>query len=390
MQKLQSDSPEKKEGCERGPLINREGKHNQTSLRHQVLGCVWSLATVIGVVLGTACAQALGGTIPPFELNMWRYAAQVALAVPTFAVKHSNLYLIPEKRHVFWIGLVSVSSSAYNIFFYTATTFLPAGTVGGLEPSFVLMLIAGVAIVRFRVCNLHTILAIVACVVGVILLIQPHVIFRGVLPSAAFYNPICTLSNDNSNTSFKPTNDTYHTVQNHNFSSSFNASAAVAENARQIQEAKGYMLIVSSAVSIAIGYVVTTEKLHDCDSLLLVIWIGMIGTGLSAIFSLSLETFSIPGSRVCGLLLIGHAFGAGLSTFACTVALQMVGSVTVSLITCLQSAFLFVLQYTLLKNINPGKHNAVEIIGAVLVVLGNVIGPGYELLKTILETNSDV
>lgn len=390
MQKPQ-DNPD---GSERGPLIDREGKHSQASQWHQLLGCVSSLASVFGVVLGTVCAQALGGTIPAFQLNMWRYVAQVALAVPAFAIRHTNLYILPEKRHVFWLGLLSVTTSSYNLFFYTAVTYLPAGTVGSLEPSLVLMLIAGVAIVRFRVCNLHTILAIVVCVVGVILHIQPHFMFRGALSSAAFYNPICTKKsvslsvNYNNNTSFHTAGDAYLTDLNDSFSSSFkkpSTASDVNENISEPREAKGYLMTVGSAVSIAIGYVIVTEKLHDTDSMVLVIWTGIFGAAISLVLSLSVETVSIPGSCVCGLLLIGHAFGAGFATCVCTIALQLVSTVTVSLILCLQSALLFVLQYTLMKSINPGKHNAVEIAGAVLVVVGNIVKPGYELFKQSTE-----
>ncbi len=92
----------------------------------QIVNCTVLVVSVISFTISVGCAQALGGIIPPFELNLWRYLAEFLMVAPL--VLKRNL-VIPEKRHVVWIVVVCVASWAFNILLYTASTYLPLGTV---------------------------------------------------------------------------------------------------------------------------------------------------------------------------------------------------------------------------------------------------------------------
>ena len=121
----------------------------QSSLAGTIVGCVSLLVVVVSSSVGAACAQSLGGTIAPFELNLWRYAAELLL-VAAPVIKRGSLR--PESRHVWWLLAAGLLSSGYNIFFFTSTTFLPMG-IAHVTTSGVVTVFTGLLTLVFKECT---------------------------------------------------------------------------------------------------------------------------------------------------------------------------------------------------------------------------------------------
>ncbi len=109
------------------------------------------------------------------------------------------------------------------------------------------------------------------------------------------------------------------------------------------------------------------------------LWMGTMCTMFSVIPMLIFENVTMPETATCGLLLAGHALRAGGGAVLIVTSASFISPVVLSLVMTLQVVVMFLCQYTLMKSVAPGKHNAVEIVGAVVVLLGNTINPLYKL-----------
>ena len=143
---------------------------------------------VITEVIGTSCAQALGGVIPPFELNLWRFLAELTLLLPVVSVKCINVII--ERKYIVWIAVRCICLCISNLLLFTAAIHLPVGTLAGVQDSSLLILSAVITSVISRKCKIHVMCAVVICITGIILVSQPEFIFKDA-PNYR-YLPVCT------------------------------------------------------------------------------------------------------------------------------------------------------------------------------------------------------
>lgn len=372
-----------------------------------IVGYVFSLLYAIGMVVGTACAQALGGTIPPFELNLWRYLAHVFLSILALTIMREKP--IPEKRHWLWIGLVGLFSSGFNLLYYTASTYLPLGIVGGLNPSLVIIIIAFVTLVISRECTLGVAAAVILCVLGILMVVQPEFMFSKLFPEqsvSSVYKPLCTTTcmdipnGTELNVSAKPLlassqgevtlvtvdirNGTVLNVPSNNTEALHPENDLMNENISSATT--GYILLSAGSIAVSISHLLVNKKLYDSKTLAFSLWIGATGTVFSAVPMAVFERPHLPKTMTCNLLLIGHALGTGGASVCSLIALTSLEPVIVVLINSLSVPLMFIAQYTVMKNIFPVTHNSLEIAGAVFVFLGNIFSPAYKLYTDVYKT----
>ena len=327
---------------------------------------MWLIAVTVLECVSVACAQALGGVIPHLELNLWRYSAQMTLVLPAIIVKHINV--LPEKGYTLWIGCRCVANNITNIGLFTSTLYLAIGTTEGLESSTVLILAAIVGGIILRECQFHVAFAVMVCVTGIILVSQPDFIFQGILAvesSSYGYHPLCTSEAQ-----------TFYNSTTNDSSSSFNRT--VTDTPTEPDQVTGYLLITGAAVAKVISFFITNRTMKDLNPFISLFWIGLSGIGLSLVGMLLFETVSTPSSLRCWMLLLGHAFTTSMFTFSVEVLLRKVNPLVFALINSSKVAIAFLFQYFIMKNINRGAYNDVEVIGAVLLLIGNIIGPAFK------------
>ena len=329
---------------------------------------VFNLNTLCMVVIFSAisvcCAQALGGLIPEFELNMWRFLAHLLIVSSVAIVR--KIPVIPSREDVPWIGIICLMYNFYNIFYYTSTIHLPLGTIAGVSRGLTLLIVSAVTMYKERTFSLT--LSCGLCILGMLFMSQPAFIFRDLIENINenhTLRPLCHKRCDD--------NDLFYNVSTRNTS----ASSIKQSNQVVSKEGIGYILVLLASCAICIIYFTRSKKVPSVNCVVINFWVGVCGLIVSFVFMLIFEDFILPCSTTCILLLCGHAIGASLSTSATQLVLQQINPIVLTLFTCLQLVLLGIAQYTFMRNINPGKGNAVEVLGMVTVCVGNLVGPVY-------------
>ena len=328
---------------------NRRPKYQHNNY---ILGVCIAVAAVVCDCGSAVCTQALGRTIPKFELNMWRFVLQSLLVTPIILSKRLTLRF--DKKYIPDVFIICLMYNIYNGCFYTATTYLPLGTIAGTNNAFILIIVAVVTVLLYKECTFYTAWSVVICVTGMILITQPGFMFNGIYSDrniSHFYHPVC-------HDSMNQTVPRRSTVPN---------------------EGMGYVLLAVSASSASIMYFKTNKIKADVGAFVICFWVGISGTVVSPLLMFIFEDFVFPTATVCQLLLLAHALFTVLASVGYINALHFISPLLFSLLRSFQITLLCVSQYTFMNNINSGKQNAAEITGVLTVFVGIVITPTYEL-----------
>jgi glucose uptake protein GlcU len=141
----------------------------------------------------------------------------------------------------------------------------------------------------------------------------------------------------------------------------------------------GYSLVVGAALCLTFRIFTVNKKLCDVSCMYVNFWISSFGIVISALGMVIFEKPTLPCSTVCSFLLIGHCLAIAAANISTTFSQQVFAPMIFSLAMLMTAVLSFIAQYTVMKSTNPGKQNAAEITGAVVIVVGNVITPVYKL-----------
>ena len=335
----------------------------ETPCHKYILGMLVALSVVVCTSISAMCAQTLGGFIPEFELNMWRFITQFFVVLPVVLIKQINV--MPKKEHVPWIMATCFCYNAYNVFYYTASIHLPIGTIGGISPSFILIIVAVVTVVTSKECTFTLAISVVLCVTGTVLISQPRFIFKNLIDYSNITNVYHLLCQKGS--SLETGNNTSHNDHHGE------------DNVVVFNELLGYIFTIFSSILVSIGYFIANKKLNMVHPFHVLFWVALSGTVVSLALSAIMEDFTFVHTASCVALLAGHSLGAALGTAGVQISLQIISPVSLSLVQSLQVVFLCIAQYTVMSRVNPGKQNAVEIAGTVTIFIGNIVTPLYKL-----------
>lgn len=350
---------------------------DNTTFPERVLGYLSAVLSTLATVVGISFAQALGGIIPPFELNLFRFVAEFLLVVPI--VWYKGISVIPDKKYILWITLLSSFSCILNICVYTAALFLAVGEMGAIDVAFVIIITGIVTLAGAGAgdCSKRLILPSALCLVGIIFLTQPNLIFKN--RKSVSFNPVCGRSPKLE----QECNDTYveqfilsNTTENTPSDNDWHVFGTVGHAKGEFI---GYGLILSGCILKSASFFISNKNLVGLPSVVVNFWISVVGIIVSALCMLCFETFSLPDSVECSFIMVGHGFGASASSILTQTASQLIAPVILSIVKTLKVVLSFLAQFTVMRNINPGRHNVEEIIGAVLVFVGNIILPLSEL-----------
>ena len=327
------------------------------------------LIVVLCSTISVCCAQALGGLIPEFELNMWRFLAHLLIISPVAIVR--KISVLPSREDALWIGIISFMYILYNMFYFQSTIHLPLGTIAGMSRGLTLICVSMVTVTMFKECTLPITLSCGLCILGMVFISQPDFMFGDLINNLNKNHTLRSLC-------YKRSGDTKNeflcNASTNNTSQTFNKH----DNEVALNVGLGYIFILLSSCAMCTIYFARNKKVPNVHWVLINQWVGVCGFVVSFVFMLIFEDIILPGSVPCILLLCGHAIAASLSTTANQFVLQHVSPVIIALFTSLELVSLGIAQYTFMKNINPGKGNALEIIGMGTVLLCNLVGPMYQ------------
>ena len=143
----------------------------------------------------------------------------------------------------------------------------------------------------------------------------------------------------------------------------------------------GYLLTVTTGISFFITVQVNEKYLLlNHNHVTITAWYGIIGTALSALVMLGLETPVLVHDTVCTWFTVLHCAFASCSMLLINYSLRYITAEENAILQTLSVVVLFVAQSTLLSRYQPSHGNMYEYIGAVLVVLACLLEPTYKLM----------
>ena len=152
-------------------------------------------------------------------------------------------------------------------------------------------------------------------------------------------------------------------------------------NTSMNKEWLGYILALTIGIVLACNFHGVSSIVKEVSTFTFSFWIGLAGTCVSTILMGILETPVMPTNPKCILLLLGHAIGTSQISVVLPWCLQYLSPTVCGLVNSLQMVVLLILQYTVLKEVQPGHDNWVEIIGAVVCLVAVIAGPTWHLYK---------
>ena len=361
-QETKTDSPDDSDG----------DSDDQTHYKHYKLGVCIAMCMTLCTASSAACAQALAGFIPEFELNLIRFSVLLLLVIPVILVKQLSIKV--SRPYIPWLGITCLMYNAYNVFYYGAAIYLPLSAVGGISRSFMLIIVAVLTLFTSKECSFPIVISVVLCITGMVLIAQPQFMFHNILPEAELtaprYQSVC-LQGSGSVNDISNTSDTSVPP--------LASNPQITSDVPDTNNALGYTFLFISSFAASIIYFVVNRKLRDVAGLVVTFWVAVWGIIVSLLLALIFEDFTSPSNIECVLLVLGHSLGAGLGTAGNLIAVQMISPVILTLVGSLQVVILCIAQYTVMADILPGKRNAAEIVGVGTTFIGNITFPVYTI-----------
>ena len=156
-------------------------------------------------------------------------------------------------------------------------------------------------------------------------------------------------------------------------------------------EILGYILMILAGVSGAVDTVIQKARLNSESPLVVTFWASIVMTVIPLVLCLitELESLTFPTDLNSILLVLGHLFASALSLILTIRGVSMTTAILITLALSMQIFFLIISQYTVLKSIEPGKGNWIEILGAVTVFLAAIIPPVWDVFEAKANCNVD-
>ena len=366
------------------PLCNDSNINTQKDLstgqrKSNLLKCVGAFcafSVALLDVVSLSCAQALGGYVPHFQLNLWRFLAHFIISVIIVACLKKDIRV--ERNNIPHVVIVGMASNVINVGHYGAAVHLAAGTEAGFEGMCYLGLTTVISIILNRKCpKLHVLVAVFIVLVGVLLVTQPEILFGD---TECNVNPVCPQGRGEISSAVLPPSQDDSISVTLAFQQE-NSSAPQTTNMLKTDASLGYIYATISVTSFVVMTFITNGKLQSVNPFVLSFWIAVSGVSISLILMAVFETPMLPQRCSCQLLLAGHAISVSGMTICNMVGMILISPQLFALINNTKLGFMFCAQYTVLRHVNPGYRNVVEIVGAIAVMLGSCLGPIYSLCK---------
>ena len=339
---------------------NSKSQEKSASTVSTAKGISALLLTAVFTAASRISVQMLEKAVPDFELNAIRCACALVCMSVYFVCVKSFPWI--ERGKIVSVFLVCFFNNVITIGLYVSVTLLPLAT----SSCIITTVIVGCSVVLFRIINKEKIqwdkmVAVPICILGVFLVLQPSFIFG-----------------DDKND-----NVTGPTVGLNNQNTSVNITMVTKETGILTSTVLGYIVSAITGLCTILATSVTKYDIEFYTArniFMALLWDYILGTILSVIIMLTLETPTIPQSINDWVLVMIHA---ATYIFICPLLLYGGLRVSGSLGAILNSNHLLLsllAQYTILKDIFPGHRNWMEVAGVLLVLGGTIFSSLVEII----------
>ena len=115
---------------------------------------------------------------------------------------------------------------------------------------------------------------------------------------------------------------------------------------------------------------------------IVVFWVSFTAALLSVLITILFEKPILPTNLKDYLLVTGHSISYTMIYPGTLYAASILDGNTINILWSTGSVYMVAAQYTVLKDIHPGRRNWIEIVGVGFVILGCLMSPFVKLLKT--------
>ncbi len=215
--------------------------------------------------------------------------------------------------------------------------------------------------------TLLSFLSIFLCSVGVVLVAQPK--FFDLPPKYTEQDKSHTMCNISRNSSVQ-FGEEYRLIEGNT-----SEMGILEKNVEFVDDCytKGVIFACLAGLAYALFLLIQKKYLQEIPSHLLIFYACLIGSIPTWIIAFCVEDITLPHSQNKILLFLGHCLTA---MAALNVYAQKYTSV--SLLSASKASFIvfmFIGQYTVMKNIFPGHRNWIEILGACILTIGSALVP---------------
>ena len=361
-----------------------------------VTGYLATMATVLAVVVSWNCVQALGTTVPGFQLNVFRFVVNEIIVLLILKVKGLDVRV--PRGSIAYLLIVGLAYCGAAFSYYEAPKYLPVGIFACLNPTGTIIMTATASAVLTRKCQLHTILAIALCVAGSVLYAQPEFIFRGNTGDNVMH-PLCGECSDH------PLPVSQNCSEEVDFGLDVLSNSSCNDNNVTLSTPLdppdfciittrpniiiGYVYCIGQSVCITVVLMIANRKLDEVHPVVVSFWNTLIILLISPAAMLLLETPALPSGFLCWTLMLVHCFTAGVIPLLQFVAVRLIDPVIYMLMSTCNIVLFCISQYTVMQDVSHGNRNALAIIGATSVLLGNAFAPLYRMYEDMREKTAD-
>ena len=154
-------------------IVDNTEPHGRTGI---LVAYIAAFLSIITVSISLPCVQILNGVVPEFELNAWRFAAQVFLVAPVVMKHKCDVWILLKKWPVMIV--ICILYTMFNLTYYTSALYLPVETLDGLNSTVVIItnMLLSICIKADRKPCLY--LSAGLSITGILLLTQPEFMFN--------------------------------------------------------------------------------------------------------------------------------------------------------------------------------------------------------------------
>ena len=295
-----------------------------------------------------------------------------------------------ERKYLLPVVLAVVLNNVLAFGLFIPVSLIPMATADSLmKTNFLASGLVIFTLINKEKLRWDKLLSVLVCITGIFLVLQPSFIFgseNGLGNTSRVDNVTCSTcisesilhrNNYSNQTNFKNKTD-------------FNMKSINMKDYTTQKEEPLNLIILGHIIACVSGltyafYVATVQYYEDfftVENLFkCLIYDYAVGTVLSLVPMLIYENSVFPTDLRSILLLAGH-----VCTYVFAMPLFLYASVLISgnlttIITTSNLIFVFIAQYTILKNIHPGHKNWIEILGVICVLFGTIFSSLVEIFK---------
>ena len=314
-------------------------------------GILSSFVTVFTSIISAVCVQLLERTIPDLELNTLR-CSTAAIFCTLKLLYSKELPVIPKENIISTMRFI-LTSFVLAICLYTSVTFVSLSMAQSLNTTF--NLVSGMVLFAIfckeRV-TMARILFAFTCRIGVILVLQPRIIFKQ-----------------------------YHASVNNNetMETLTSGSSTPTSNQNQLLVALGITLASATGIAVSLNTLVLKTNNFVRDKITNVLFWDFILSSVASVVMAIFENPVLPENWFEVTMVAGHCLAYVFLWPSCMYSSRFISANTMTIIYSTTVVFMLLPQYTVLSSILPGNKNWIEVVGVVLVLTGSGMGSVLEI-----------